>query len=99
MATGDQHTAESYHRRGLGISTTLATGHPGNLTARTDLVVSHYKLGELAERSGDCPTAIEHWRSCLRILRELHESGRIAPGSRYAPWLADVRDRIEACRS
>ncbi len=99
MATGDLHTAESYYRRGLGISTTLATGHPGNLTARTDLVVSHYKLGELAERSGDCPTAIEHWRSCLRILQELHESGRIAPRSRYAPWLADVRDRIEACRS
>jgi hypothetical protein len=90
---GDLAGALQAYQASLGIRERLAASDPGNALWQRDLIVSRWRLADLAEGyvSED---ALDHWRAALAIALELQQSGRLAPIDAY--FVDEIQRRIDA---
>ncbi|MGI9489863.1 MAG: tetratricopeptide repeat-containing protein, partial [Geminicoccaceae bacterium] len=93
VAQGDLDGAGEAYRAGLAIIERLAAADPGNAEWQRDLIVSRWKLGDLAGRyvSED---ALHHWRAALKLAEELENSGRLLPTDSH--FVETIQSRIDA---
>jgi hypothetical protein len=82
-AERDLDGALAAYRDSLAIAEKLAAQDQGNAEWQRDLVLSHWRLADLAEKRREPAAAGRHWRAALSLARELETSGRLAPSDGY----------------
>jgi len=83
---------ESY-RASLAIGERLAKQDPGNAVWQRDLVVSYYKLADLAEKQGAKPAALDNYRKAQAIVSAMSDRGILAPSDTW--MIEDLEKRVK----
>ena len=72
----------------------LAAQDPGNAGWQRDLIVSHWKLADLAEQRREEAEARRQWQAALEIAKDLDAGGRLAPTDAY--FIGTIEARLSA---
>jgi hypothetical protein len=83
VAQGNLGPALDSYRASLAIRERLAQADPGNAGWQRDLIVSHWRMADLAERQSEQIDARRHWQTALEIAKAMDASGRLAPTDSY----------------
>jgi hypothetical protein len=84
---GELSGAQARFEQSLAIAERLAAANPTSAEAQRDLLVSHWRLGDLSDGE-------HHWSRALEIALDLHRRGLLAPSD---AWMVDeLRRRATA---
>jgi serine/threonine protein kinase/tetratricopeptide (TPR) repeat protein len=70
VEANDLPTAEDYFERGLGVAESLVAEHPDYRIGWVRLAAANRELGDVRHSQGDYQGALDHFQTCLRVLRE-----------------------------
>ena len=91
VAQGDRAGALEAYEQGRAIRETLAGRDPNNAEWQRELIVTHWRLADLAEQREDPDAARHHWQAALEIAHALVANGRLAPVDGYIPAAIEAR--------
>ena len=83
VGQGDLSAAHDVFLSGQAIVEKLAAADPSNAGWQRDLIVSHRRIADVAEKAGDAGGAQEHFTAALTITRSLAAAGRLASVDAY----------------
>ncbi|HBB97510.1 MAG TPA: hypothetical protein DC054_19180 [Blastocatellia bacterium] len=66
----DPQTAEDYYQRALAVAEALVAEHPDYRLGWVRLAAANRETAEVRYDQGDYQTALDHFRTCLRVVRE-----------------------------
>ena len=96
-AQADLPGALQAYTEAMNIADRLAAADPGNAQWQRDLIVSHWRLADLLERTPErTAAAAAHWSQALAIARALADTGRLAPTDAY--FVETLEQRLAATR-
>jgi tetratricopeptide (TPR) repeat protein len=66
----DSQTAEDYYKRALTVAEALVAEHPDYRLGYVRLAAAHHEIADVRYSQADYQAALDHFRTCLRVVRE-----------------------------
>ena len=66
----DSQTAEDYYQRALTVAEALVAEHPDYRLGWVRLAAANHEIADVRYSQGDYQAALDHFRTCLRVVRE-----------------------------
>lgn len=66
----DSQTAEDYYKRALTVAEALVAEHPDYRLGWVRLAAANHEIADVRYSHGDYQAALDHFRTCLRVVRE-----------------------------